>query len=76
MNARAWTYRMRQAHSVRMKRYWAQRRAHPKMIRNPEKILARCALTLNCEPRQVYDRLLERLKENATKATTKRETLE
>ena len=35
-----------------------------------EAILARCALALNCEPRQVYDRLLERLKRNVAKTET------
>jgi hypothetical protein len=32
---------------------------------SPETILMRCALELQCEPRQVYDRLLERLKREA-----------
>jgi hypothetical protein len=34
---------------------------------SPEIMLARCAALLGCEPRQVYDRLLERLKDAKAK---------
>jgi hypothetical protein len=43
----------------------ARDRGRQRDAESPEAILMRCALELRCEPRHVYDRLLERLKDAA-----------
>lgn len=78
MKAQEWTPELRARHSARMKRCWQERNdgrygvdSDWRMIgvcfrragETPEQILNRLATALNCEPRQVCDRVIRMLEE-------------